>query len=113
MNTQNMQRRNAEKTEDMLFIFRFRETPNIEKLSFDSTVIELTERVRDLGFILDKNLTMTYHTGRDMQKSNQCNQVHRARSQIERLSIRFTSNGKHEFVPRAQVSPSLVVYYEG
>ena len=92
MNKQNMLRRNAEKTEVMLFISRFTETPNIEKLSFDSTVIELTERVRDLGFILDKNRTMTYHTKRDMQKSNQCNQVHRAHSQIERLSIKFTSN---------------------
>ena len=29
---------------------------------------------------------------------------------IERLSIKFTSNGKHEFVPRDQVSPLLVVY---
>jgi len=110
MNTQNMLRRNAEKTEVMLFISRFTETPNIEKLSFDSTVIELTERVRNLGFILDENLTMTYHTERDMQKSNQCNQVHRAHLQIERLSITFTSNGKHEFVPRDQVSPSIVVY---
>ena len=61
--------------------------------SLDSTVIELTERVRDLGFILDKNLTMTYHTGRDMQKSNQCNQVHRARSQIERLKAHVHPNG--------------------
>ena len=76
----------------MLFISRFTKTPNIEKLSFDSTVIELTDRVRDLGFKLDKNLTMTYHTKRDMQKSNQCNQVHRSHSQIERLSIKFTSN---------------------
>ena len=76
----------------MLFISRFTKTPNIEKLSFDSTVIEITERGRDLGFILDKNRTMTYHTKRDMQKSNQCNQVHRAHSQIEKLSIKFTSN---------------------
>ena len=29
---------------------------------------------------------------------------------IERLSIKFTSNGKHEFVPRDQVSTLLVVY---
>lgn len=53
MNKQNMLRRNAEKTEVMLFISRFTETPNIEKLSFDSTDVELTERVRNLGFILD------------------------------------------------------------
>ena len=92
MNTQNMPRRDAEKTEVMLFISRFTKTPNTEKLSFDSTVIEITERGRGLGFILDKNRTMTYHTKRDMQKINQCNQVHSAHWQIERLSIKFTSN---------------------
>ncbi|CAH3183086.1 unnamed protein product, partial [Porites lobata] len=43
-----MPRRNAEKTEVILFTSRFTKTPNIEKLFFDSTVIELTEKVRDL-----------------------------------------------------------------
>ena len=56
-NTQNMLRSKAEKTEVILFTSRFTETPNIEKLSFDNTVIELTERVRDLGV----NLYKTYH----------------------------------------------------
>ena len=51
MNKQNMLRSNAEQTEVMLFISRFTKTPNIEKLSFDSTVTEITERGRDLGFI--------------------------------------------------------------
>ena len=59
-NTQNMLRSNAEKTEVILFTSRFTKTPNIEKLFFDSTVIELTEKVRDLGVILDKNLALTY-----------------------------------------------------
>ena len=29
---------------------------------------------------------------------------------LERLSIKFTSNSKREFVPRDQLSPLLVVY---
>ena len=48
-NTQNMLKSNAEKTEVILFTSRFTKTPNIEKLFFDSTVIELTEKVRHLG----------------------------------------------------------------
>ena len=34
----------------------------------------------------------------------------KVRSPLDRLSITFTSNGKREFVPRDQVSSSLVVY---
>ena len=60
-NTQNMLRSNAEKTEVIFFTSRFTKTPNIEKLFIDSTVIDLTEKVRDLGVILDKNVTLTYH----------------------------------------------------
>ena len=56
-----MLRSNAEKTEVIFFTSRFPKTPNIEKLFIDSTVIDLTEKVRDLGVILDKNLTLTYH----------------------------------------------------
>ena len=44
-NQQNMLRSNAEKTEVILFTSRFTKTPNIEKLSFENTVIELTEFV--------------------------------------------------------------------
>ena len=76
-----MLRSNTEKTEVVLFTSRFTKTPNIEKLSFDSNVIELTQRVRDLGVILDKDLTHIPHK-RDMQKSNQCHQVHWAHLQI-------------------------------
>ena len=60
-NTQNTLRSNAEKTEVIFFTSQFTKTPNIEKLFIDSTVIDLTEKVRDLGVILDKNLTLTYH----------------------------------------------------
>ena len=42
--------------------------PNIEKLFFDSTVIDLTERVRDLGVILDKNLRLIYHINETCRK---------------------------------------------
>ena len=60
-NTQNTLRSNAEKTEVIFFTSRFTKTPNIEKLFINSTVIDLTEKVRDLGVILDKNVTLTYH----------------------------------------------------
>ena len=60
-NTQNTLRSNAEKTEVIFFTSQFTKTPNIEKLFIDSTVIDLTEKVRDLGVILDKNVTLTYH----------------------------------------------------
>ena len=62
-------RSNAERTELVLFTSRFTKTPNTEKLSFVITVIELTERVRDLGFILDKNLTLTYHINETCRKT--------------------------------------------
>ena len=65
-NTQTMLRCNAEKTEVILFTSRF--TPNIEKLSFDSTVIERSEKVRDLGVILDKHLTLTHHINETCRK---------------------------------------------
>ena len=44
---------NDERTELILFTSRYTKTPNIEKLFFDSADVELTERVRNLGFILD------------------------------------------------------------
>ena len=50
-NTQNTLRSNVEKTEVILFTSRFTKTHNIDKLFFDSTVIELTEKVRVLGVI--------------------------------------------------------------
>lgn len=57
-----MLRSNAEKTEIILFTSRFTKTPNIEKFFSDSTgVLELTEKVRDFGIILDKNLILAHH----------------------------------------------------
>ena len=68
-NTQNMLRSNAEKTEVILFTSRFTKTSNIEKFFFYSTVIELTEKVRDVGVILDKNITPTYHINETCRKA--------------------------------------------
>ena len=68
-NTQNMLRSNAEKTEVPLFTSRFTKTPKIEKLFFDSAVIELTEKVRHLCAILDKNLILTYHINETCRKA--------------------------------------------
>ena len=68
-NTQNMLRSNTEKTEGILFTSRFTKIPNIEKLSFANTVIELTERVCDLGFNLDKSLSLTYHINETCKKA--------------------------------------------
>ena len=52
-----------------LFTSRFTKTPDIEKLFFDSTVIELTEKVRHLGVISDKNLTLTNHINETCRKA--------------------------------------------
>ena len=68
-NTQNILKSHAEKTEVILFTSRFTKTPNIEKLFFDSTIIELTEKVRDVGVTLDKNVTLTYHINESFRKA--------------------------------------------
>ena len=57
------------KRQVILLTSRFTKTPNIEKLFFDSTVIELTEKVRHLGVILDNNLTLTYHINETSRKA--------------------------------------------
>ena len=64
-----MLRSNTEKTEGILFTSRFTKIPNIEKLSFANTVIELTERVCDLGVNLDKSLSLTYHINETCKKA--------------------------------------------
>ena len=68
-NAQNMLRSNVEKKEVILFTSGFTKTPNTEKLFFDSAVTELTEKVRDLGVILDKNLILTYHFNETCRKA--------------------------------------------
>ena len=92
-NTQNMLRSNAEKTEVILFTSRFTKTPNIEKLFFDSTVIELTEKVRDLGVILDKNLTPTYHINETYRKAtNAIRSIGRIRKYLTNKNFKLLVN---------------------
>ena len=92
-NTQNMLRSNAEKTEVILFTSRFTKTPNIEKLFFDSTVIELTEKVRDLGVILHKNLTPTYHINETYRKAtNAIRSIGRIRKYLANKNLKLLVN---------------------
>ena len=92
-NTQNMLRSNAEKTEVILFTSRFTKTPNIEKLFFDSTVIELTEKVRYLGVILDKNLTRTYYISETCRKAtNAIRSIRRTRKYLTNENLKLLIN---------------------
>ena len=92
-NTQNMLRSNAEKTEVILFTSRFTKTPNIEKLSFDNIVIELTERVRDLGVTLDKNLSLTYHINETCKKAtNSIRSIGRIRKYLTKENLKLLVN---------------------
>ena len=84
-----MIRSNAEKTEVILFTSRFSKTPNIEKFFFDSTVIELTEKARDLGVILDKTLTPTYHINETCRKATNAIRII---GRIRKYSLTKTSN---------------------
>ena len=93
LNTQNMLRSDAEKTEVILFTPRFTKTPNIEKLFFDSTVIDLTERVRDLGVILDKNLRLIYHINETCRKeTNAIRSIGRIRKYLTNRNLKLLFN---------------------
>ena len=61
-----MLRSNAEKTEVILCTSRFNKTPNIEKLSFDSTVIELTESSGSWSYFKQKPSTTDKPHKRDV-----------------------------------------------
>ena len=88
-----MVRSNAEKTEVILFTSRFSKTPNIEKLFFDSTVIELTEKARDLGVILDKTLTPTYHINETCRKAtNAIRSIGRIRKYLTNKNLKLLVN---------------------
>ena len=94
-NKQNMLRSNAdhEKTEVLLFTSRFTKTPNIEKLSFENTVIELTERVCDLGVNLHKNLSLTCHIYETCKKANNAiMSIGRIRKYITRENLKLFVN---------------------
>ena len=88
-----MVRSNAEKTEVILFTSRFSKAPNIEKLFFDSTVIELTEKARDLGVILDKTLTPTYHINETCRKAtNAIRSIGRIRKYLTNKNLKLLVN---------------------
>ena len=93
LNTQNMLRSDAEKTEVILLTPRFTKTPNIEKLFFDRTVIDLTERVRDLGVILDKNLRLVYHINETCRKeTNAIRSIGRIRKYLTNGNLKLLFN---------------------
>ena len=88
-----MLRSNAEKTEVILFTSRFTKTPNIEKLFFDSTIIELTEKVRDVGVTLDKNVTLTYHINESFRKAtNAIRSTGRIRKYLNNENLKLLVN---------------------
>ena len=92
-NAQNMLRSNVEKKEVILFTSRFTKTPNIEKLFFDSAVTELTEKVRDLGVILDKNLILTYHINETCIKAtNGIRSIGRIRKYLTNENLKLSVN---------------------
>ena len=93
LNTQNMLRSDAEKIEVILFTSRFTKTLNIEKLFFDSTVIDLTERVRDLGIILDKKLRLIYHINETCRKeTNAIRSIGRIRKYLTNGNLKLLFN---------------------
>ena len=112
-NTQNTLRSNAEKTEVILFTSRFTKTSNIEKLFFDSTVIELTEKVRDLGVILHKNLTPTYHINETYRKAtNAIRSIGRIRKYLANKNLKLLVNALvyHDWTT---VTVSFMVFQNG
>ena len=98
--TQNMLRSNAEKIEVILFTCRFNKTPNIEKLSF---VIELTESSWSWSYSKQKPSNTDEPLKRDVQKSKQCHQVHRAHTQMPHYLSSFL---KEYHTPRSLHSSS-------
>ena len=92
-NAQNMLRSNVEKKEVILFTSGFTKTPNTEKLFFDSAVTELTEKVRDLGVILDKNLILTYHINETCRKAtNAIRSIGRIRKYLTNKNLKLLVN---------------------
>ena len=90
-NTQNMLRRNAEKTEVILSTSWFTKTPNIEKLP--STAIELTERVCDLRVNLDENLSLTYRINETCKKAtNAIRSIGHIRKYITKENLKLLVN---------------------
>ena len=68
-NTQNMLLCNPGKTEVIQFTSRFVRNPVLSQFSFGNTIIELSDKVRDLGVILDKELNLRQHVNDTCKKA--------------------------------------------
>ena len=68
-NTQNMLLCNPGKTEVIQFTSRFVRNPVLSQFSFGNTTIELSDKVRDLGVILDKELNLRQHINDTCKKA--------------------------------------------
>ena len=68
-NTQNMLLCNPGKTEVTQFTSRFVRNPVLSLFSFGNTIIELSDEVRDLGVILDKELNLRRHVSDTCKKA--------------------------------------------
>ena len=68
-NTQNMLLYNPGKTEVIQFSSRFVRNPVLSHFSFGNTIIELSDKVRDFGVILDKELNLRQHINETCKKA--------------------------------------------
>ena len=67
--TQNMLLFNPGKTEFIQFTSRFVGNPVLSQFSFGNTIIELSDKVRDLGVKLDKELNLRQHVNGTCKKA--------------------------------------------
>lgn len=68
-NTQNMLLCDPRKTEVIQFTSRLVRNPVRSQFSFGDTIIELSDKVRDLGVILDKELNLRQHVNDTCKKT--------------------------------------------
>ena len=68
-NTQNMLLLNPGKTEFIQFTSRFVGNPVLSQFSFGNKIIELSDKVRDLGVILEKELNSRQHVNDTCKKA--------------------------------------------
>ena len=68
-NTQNMLLCNPGKTGVIQFTSRFVRNPVLSQFSFGNTTIELSDKVRDVGVILDKELNLRQHINDTCKKA--------------------------------------------
>ena len=81
-NTQNMLLCNPGKTEVIQFTSRFVQNPVLSQFSFGNTIIELSDKVRDLGVILDKELNLRQRVNDTCKESYFCNKVNKSNQEV-------------------------------